>query len=56
MARWEVQILGVSIGDFSIPSDFWQSLPHVVTIVVIAGTVRRAIPPTAVGQPYEKSR
>jgi simple sugar transport system permease protein len=51
-----LQILGVSIGDFSIPSEFWQSLPYVVTIIVVAGAVGRAIPPAAVGQPYEKSR
>jgi simple sugar transport system permease protein len=51
-----MQILGVTIGDFSIPSEFWQSLPYVVTIVVVAGAVGRAIPPAAVGQPYEKSR
>ena len=30
--------------------------PYVVTIVVVAGAVGRAIPPAAVGQPYEKSR
>ena len=51
-----LQILGVTIGDFSIPSEFWQSLPYVVTIVVVAGAVGRAIPPAADGQPYERSR
>jgi simple sugar transport system permease protein len=51
-----LQILGVEIGDFAIPSEFWQSLPYVVTIVVVAGAIGRAIPPAAVGQPYEKSR
>ena len=38
-----LQILGVTVGDFSIPSEFWQSLPFVVTIVVVAGAVGRAI-------------
>jgi simple sugar transport system permease protein len=51
-----LQILGVEIGDFAIPSEFWQSLPYVVTIVVVAGAIGRAIPPAAIGQPYEKSR
>ncbi|HEY8545053.1 MAG TPA: ABC transporter permease, partial [Acidimicrobiales bacterium] len=32
-----LQILDVSVGDFSIPSEFWQALPYVVTIVVVAG-------------------
>ena len=51
-----LQILGVTIGSFAIPSEFWQSLPYVVTIVVVAGAVGRAIPPAADGQPYERSR
>jgi simple sugar transport system permease protein len=50
------QILGVEVGDFSIPSEFWQSLPYVVTIIVVAGAVGRAIPPAADGQPYERSK
>jgi simple sugar transport system permease protein len=51
-----LQILDVEIGDFSIPSEFWQSLPYVVTIIVVAGAVGRAIPPAADGIPYERSR
>ena len=50
------QILQVEVGDFSIPSEFWQSLPYVVTIIVVAGAVGRSIPPAAVGQPYEPSK
>lgn len=51
-----LQILGVSVGDFEIPSEFWQALPFVVTIVVVAGAVGRAIPPAADGQPFQRSR
>jgi simple sugar transport system permease protein len=51
-----LQILDVTIGDFSIPSEFWQSLPYVVTIIVVAGAVGRAVPPAADGQPYERPR
>ncbi len=51
-----LQILGVEVGDFEIPSEFWQSLPFVVTIVVVAGLIGRAIPPAAVGKPFERSR
>lgn len=51
-----LQILGVEIGDFSIPSEFWQSLPFVVTIIVVAGAIGRAVAPAADGQPYQRSR
>lgn len=51
-----LQILGVEVGDFEIPSEFWQSLPFVVTIVVVAGLIGRAIPPAAIGRPFERSR
>ena len=51
-----LQILGVEVGDFEIPSEFWQSLPFVVTIVVVAGLIGRAMPPAAIGQPFERSR
>jgi ABC-type uncharacterized transport system permease subunit len=51
-----LQILGVTIGDFSIPSEFLQSLPYVVTIIVVAGAVGRAVAPAADGVPYERSR
>jgi len=51
-----LQILNVEVGDFSIPSEFWQSLPYVVTIVVVAGAIGRAIPPAADGLPYERSK
>jgi general nucleoside transport system permease protein len=51
-----MQFLGVSIGDFSIPSEFLQALPYVVTIIVVAGAVGRATAPAADGIPYERSR
>jgi simple sugar transport system permease protein len=51
-----LQFLGVTIGDFAIPSEFWQSLPFVVTIIVVAGAVGRAVAPAADGVPYEPSR
>lgn len=51
-----MQILGVEIGNFSIPSEFWQMLPFVVTVVVVAGVVGRAVAPASVGKPYERPR
>ncbi len=51
-----LQILKVEVGGFSIPSEFWQMLPFVVTLIVVAGAVGRAIPPAAEGVPYEPSK
>ena len=38
----------------SIPGQFWDALPYIVTIVVVAGLVGRSIPPAADGRPYER--
>ena len=46
----------MTIGDFAIPSEFWQALPFVVTIIVVAGAVGRAVAPAADGVPFERSR
>jgi simple sugar transport system permease protein len=51
-----IQLLGVEVGDYPVPSPFLQALPFVVTVVVLAGAIGRAIPPAAVGVPYERSR
>lgn len=46
----QFQIWGIDI----IPYQFLSMLPYVLTIVVLAGVVGRAVSPAAVGQPYEK--
>ena len=51
-----LQFLDVEIGDFGIPSEFFQSLPFLVTLVVVAGALGRAIAPAAEGQPYTPSK
>ncbi len=51
-----LQFLGVEIGGFSIPSEFFQSLPFLVTIIVVAGALGRSIAPAAEGQPYSPSK
>jgi simple sugar transport system permease protein len=51
-----IQLLNVEVGGFPVPSQFLQVLPYVVTIVVLAGAIGRAIPPAADGIPYERSR
>lgn len=51
-----LQTLQVDIGGFAIPSAFWQMLPYLITIVVVAGLVGRAVPPAAEGEPYSPSK
>ena len=46
-----VELLGISI-----PGQFMQALPYILTVVILAGFVGRAIPPRAGGQPYVKER
>lgn len=41
------------IEDVPLPPQFLQIVPYVVTLIVLAGLVGRAIPPKAVGQPYK---
>ena len=40
--------------DVGIPPEFLQMAPYVLTIVILAGAIGRAIPPRAIGKPYEK--
>ncbi len=37
-----------------IPPEFLQMTPYILTIIVLAGVIGRAIPPAAGGKPYEK--
>jgi simple sugar transport system permease protein len=37
-----------------VPAQFYQALPYIVTIVVLAGVVGRSTPPAADGQPYQR--
>jgi general nucleoside transport system permease protein len=38
----------------AIPIQFYNALPYLITIVVLAGVVGRSVAPAADGQPYEK--
>jgi simple sugar transport system permease protein len=40
----------------SIPVQLWQALPYILTIVLLAGFIGKAIPPRASGAPYIKER
>jgi len=44
--------LGAALGQ--LPGQFFDALPYVVTIVILAGVVGRSIPPAADGQPYQR--
>jgi len=41
-------------GVINIPVQFIQIIPYVLTLVVLAGFIGRAIPPRAIGEPYVK--
>ncbi len=44
--------LGVIMG--SLPGQFFDALPYIVTIIVLAGLVGRSVPPAADGVPYQR--
>ncbi len=43
-------------GIITIPVQFTQALPYILTVVILAGFVGKAIPPKAGGEPYIKER
>ncbi|WP_107498223.1 ABC transporter permease [Thalassobius sp. I31.1] len=46
----------IEIGAFEIPVQFMQALPYILTVVILAGFIGKAIPPKAGGEPYVKER
>ncbi len=46
----------IEILTFTVPVQFMQALPYILTVVILAGFVGRAIPPRAGGEPYVKER
>ena len=45
----------LNIAGINIPGQFLSMLPYLVTIVVVAGAMGRAVPPAADGKPYRKA-
>jgi len=46
----------IDVGLFVIPVQFTQALPYILTVVILAGFIGRAIPPKSVGVAYVKER
>ena len=50
-----IRLQGVSVaGIGEIPVQFIQALPYVLTVILLAGVIGKAIAPKAIGVPYEK--
>lgn len=46
----------IELGNIVIPVQFMDALPYILTVVILAGFVGKAIPPRAGGEPYVKER
>ncbi len=52
-----VRLQGVALpGIGEIPVQFMQALPYVLTVILLAGFIGKAIAPKAIGRPYVKER
>jgi simple sugar transport system permease protein len=51
-----IRYQNIDVGAFVIPVQFTQALPYILTVVILAGFVGKAIPPRAGGEPYVKER
>jgi simple sugar transport system permease protein len=51
-----VRFQSIEVGGLTIPVQFMEALPYILTVVILAGFVGRAIPPKAGGEPYVKER
>ena len=51
-----IRYQNIDVGLFVIPVQFTQALPYILTVIILAGFVGKAIPPRAGGEPYVKER
>lgn len=52
----ETRFQKIDLLGFILPLQFVQALPYILTVVILAGFVGKAIPPRAGGEPYVKER
>ncbi len=51
-----IRYQNIEIGQFQVPVQFMQALPYILTVIILAGFVGKAVPPRAGGEPYVKER
>jgi simple sugar transport system permease protein len=51
-----IRFQNINLGFVVIPVQFTQALPYILTVIILAGFVGKAIPPRAGGEPYVKER
>jgi simple sugar transport system permease protein len=52
-----IRLQGVDVpGVGEIPVQFFQALPYIMTVVLLAGFIGTAMAPKAIGKPYVKER
>jgi simple sugar transport system permease protein len=51
-----IRYQNVDLGGVIVPVQVMQALPYILTVVILAGFVGKAIPPRAGGEPYVKER
>jgi simple sugar transport system permease protein len=52
-----IRLQGVRIGTLgTVPVEFIQVLPYVLTVILLAGFIGRAVAPKAIGVPYQKEQ
>ena len=51
-----IRFQSIDVGVFIIPVQFTQALPYILTVIILAGFVGKAVPPRAGGEAYVKER
>lgn len=51
-----IRYQSIHVAGVAVPVQFMQALPYILTVVILAGFVGKAIPPKAGGHPYVKER
>ncbi|MBT2130464.1 ABC transporter permease [Aliiroseovarius lamellibrachiae] len=46
----------LDLGIITLPAQFMEALPYILTVIILAGFIGKAIPPKAGGEPYVKER